>query len=111
MAKDRKLLLSHALSLLDSDARGMFVDELSEKVGEALDKARGNTAVVHSAVDLTEEEQMRIENLLKSILKRELQVSFHIKKELLGGFLITVGDWKLDATLASQLAFLKESLE
>lgn len=110
MQKDHKLKLNQALHLIDSDSRGLFVEALSEKIGEAVDKTRGKTAIVQSAVELTGGERTRIEALIKKILKREIDIYFRISPSLLGGFTITVGDWKLDASLNSQLEILKTSL-
>lgn len=110
MQKDHKLKLSQALNLIDSDSRGLFVDELSEKIGEAVDTARGKTALVQSAVDLNTAEKDRITILLQKILQRELTINFRTNPGLLGGFSITVGDWKLDASLSNQLNILKETL-
>ncbi len=110
MARDHKTKLTQALKLIDSDSRGLFVEELSQKIGEVVDNARAKTALVQSAVELTTDEQRRIENLLKKILQRQLDIDYRVTPAVIGGFAISVGDWKLDASLKTQLENLKESL-
>lgn len=108
MKKDHSKHLTRALQLIDADTRGLFIDELEESIGETVENAHGKTAVVESALDLLDEEKSRLEQLVVRLLKRELNMIYRVHPQLIGGFKVTVGDWKLDASISSQLESMKE---
>lgn len=110
MAKSNNDHLHRALKLIDSDSRGLFIEELSQRIGETVTQAQGKTAFVSSAVELSDAEKQRIDVLVHSLLKRDMDLVFRVDSKLLGGFSVTVGDWKLDATIVSQLKAMKEAL-
>jgi len=67
-------------------------------------------AEVESAIDLNETEKLKMEKALAAIFGKSLTVSYQINHVLLGGFKITVGDWKFDATLVQQLDVMRMQL-
>ncbi len=110
--KNKPSLINEALTLMDSDQSQEFVEEFHHSLNEAIEKTRGKyTAQIESAVELHDEEKKQITNLLETILKSKLRFQFSVNPRLLAGFKITVGDWKLDASITNQLEFLARRLK
>ncbi len=108
MRNDNNRKLQEALTLMNSEVHQVFIDDLKESVDRAIEKARGEkAALVESVTSFTPEEKQKLENILVTILKRRIRVNYSLKPNLLGGFRVSVGDWKLDGTLANQLNKIK----
>lgn len=101
--------LTEALKLLNSNGGEEFAVKLERGVHVALAEIHGdtNTEIV-SAVELAKEEKARLQQLLIRMLGRELKFNFHVSPVVLGGFKVTVGDWKLDASIAGRLKHMRE---
>ncbi|OGG26811.1 hypothetical protein A2960_01435 [Candidatus Gottesmanbacteria bacterium RIFCSPLOWO2_01_FULL_39_12b] len=103
MKKDNHKL-QEALDLMNFDTTHVFADDLQESIKLAVEKAKGEkAAMVESASTFIPAEKQKLENILDTIFKRRISVDYFVKPSLLGGFRVTVGDWKLDGTLACQL--------
>ncbi|MBI4058598.1 F0F1 ATP synthase subunit delta [Candidatus Gottesmanbacteria bacterium] len=103
--------LAEALTLVKSEKGEVFAQQLEAAVEDALIKTKGEKlGVVESAVVLTDEEKRKIQTVLERIIQRKLEIQFATFPKLLGGFKITIGDWKLDATILNQLEMLKEQV-
>ena len=97
-------VIDTALSLMESERAEAFIDEFHHGLFEAVEKTKGYTiAFVESAVELTPEERKQLEKELTVILRHGIEIRYSVQPELLGGFRITVGDWKLDASIANEL--------
>lgn len=108
MRNDNNKKLQEALALMSSEVHHVFVDDLSESIDRAIEKARGEkAALVESVTPFIPEEKQKLENILVNILKRRIRINYSLKPNLLGGFRVSVGDWKLDGTLANQLNKIK----
>jgi F0F1-type ATP synthase delta subunit len=111
MKDDRDKKLHEALDLITSEKSELFVEELAHSVGEAIARSKGEEeAFVESAIDLDEKEKSRIEEILTDIFRKKMTVNYFVKPNLIGGFKISVGDWKLDATLTHEIINLKKNL-
>lgn len=103
--------LNEAVSLLNSEASDAFINELESKITEALEIAKGEKlAKIESAVQLNLKEKQELESILNKLFKKQLKTIYEVKANLLGGFKIAVGDWKLDASLITQLNLLKANI-
>lgn len=67
-------------------------------------------AKVESSVSLTIQEKEDIENMLRRLLGRDIEVQCVVKPEILGGLRIQVGDWVADTTLANELTQMAQEL-
>src|SRR3989338_10427799 len=104
-------VIDTALSLMESERAEAFIDEFHHGLFEAVETTKGySIAMVESAVELTPGERSQLEKQLTAILKHSIEVKYSTKPELLGGFRITVGDWKLDASTANELSKLVQNL-
>ncbi len=111
MKDDRDKKLHEALDLVNSEKSEVFIEELTRSVGETMARSKGeDEAFVESAIELDAGEKAQIENILFKLFKRVVKVNYYLKQQLLGGFKITIGDWKLDATLAHEISSMKKSL-
>lgn len=103
--------LNEAVNLLNSNSSEAFINELELTISDALARAKGEKlAIIESSVPIKLEEKKKIEMILSQIFKNQINTYYETKPALLGGFKITVGDWKLDASLLNQLNLLKETL-
>ena len=102
--------LQEALELMNSETQPVFIEDLNESIQRAVEKAKSNkVAVVESVSPFTTSEKKRLEDILNIVLKRKVKVNYLIKPSLLGGFRVTVGDWKLDGTVIYHLEKIKSS--
>lgn len=106
-----KQIFQEAFDLMNSERNSLFLDDLEHKIGEAVLKTKGvELATVVSAVEFSDPEKEKFTGELKKILKREVHVNFRTDPKILGGFRVTMGDWKLDGTLLYQLETMKKAL-
>ena len=111
MAKNKRHQLEEAASFVDSEANESFINELQMTIAEAVEKAKGETmAGIESQVEFSQEEKSLLSEILTNIFKKQLDIRYTVKRTLLGGFKISVGDWKLDATLSYQLNLMTKTL-
>ena len=73
-------------------------------------KAGEVTAIVTSALPLTDEEQKVVNSGLAEELGQELPVEFRIDPAILGGLVIRLGDKVIDGSVGGRLEALRESL-
>lgn len=71
---------------------------------------RAMPAEVTSAVELTHEERLAIQNRLQEQFGSGLDFKFTVNPSILGGLVIRVGDKLLDTSIASRMAALRQSL-
>lgn len=104
-------VIDTALSLMESERSEAFIDEFHRGLLGAVEKTKGYAiANIESAVPLSATEQKLLEHELTAILRHKMEVKYRLRPELIGGFRVTVGDWKLDATTLSELNRLAESI-
>src|SRR3990167_7984690 len=89
-------VIDTALSLMESERAEAFIDEFHHGL--------------FGAVELTPEERKQLEKELTVILRHGIEIRYSVQPELLGGFRITVGDWKLDASITNELRKLVQDL-
>jgi len=68
------------------------------------------TAVVTSASPLSQETISRLKSLLEENYKVKVEMSEKVDERLLGGFVLRIGDQQYDASIASRLQKVKETL-
>ena len=69
------------------------------------------TALVKSAVALTDSEKSALQAKVKSQFGSDLAFDFVVDPSVMGGILVRVGDKVIDGTVAGKLAALKEKLK
>jgi F-type H+-transporting ATPase subunit delta len=98
-------------SLVVAAGRGR---ELPDIVDELLDMSATQegrqVAEVRSAIDLTEDQQTRLAEALKSATGSEVDVRVVVDPNVVGGLVVRVGDQVIDGSVRHRLAQLRESL-
>ncbi|OGG35577.1 hypothetical protein A2363_00745 [Candidatus Gottesmanbacteria bacterium RIFOXYB1_FULL_47_11] len=115
------------MQMLNKDARG-FIDNVAKyisrgpagrtvlpKVQTLFSKVttqakKERFATVRSAVALTDAEKASIAKTIARILGHEVECHFHVNPEILAGISVTVADWVVDSSFATQLAAITHSL-
>lgn len=65
-------------------------------------------ATVSSAAPLSEKSRKQIEDAVKEVTKGEVLLEAKVDPDLIGGYILTVGDKQLDASISSSLKKLKK---
>ena len=65
-------------------------------------------ASVISAVELTDEEKIKLEDKLKKMTGNKVEISYKIEPEIIGGLIINIDDKVYDGSVRYRLAKLKE---
>lgn len=102
------LNLKDTLKLIDESDE--FASELASTIEESVTAHKEHTATIESATNLSETEMESLKELLKKRLKKDLGFEFRVNPQLLGGFRVSVGDWKLDASLLTRLEQMKQQV-
>jgi len=74
------------------------------------ERAKRLRVKVRSAVPLAEDQQARLRNELQETFHREPLLETAVEPDLLGGMIVSVGDWVYDASVRSQLETLRKQL-
>ncbi len=101
---------------LDAKRQEKLVDEFFSGIeggkvvvleGEAME---GNSAIVTSALPLSDKETQRIEKGLQDQLGSDANIEFRVNPSILGGLVVRVGDKVVDGSVAGKLTALEQSL-
>ena len=98
------------ISLITNKKREKFLAEIAaEFLNQYNTKKHILKAVVTSANGIDDITRKKIMELVKEINTSEVIIEEKIKKEIIGGFIIRVGDKQVDASIARKLNDLKRS--
>lgn len=107
-SKDSKLVVQGLLGFLSDSGKTGLLSSVTDLLGEVVDKTKSaEEIIVTSQVTLTKEELGKIRQLVSHFLRRDIPAVNKVEKNLIGGFTIRVGDFFLDASLASELSNVK----
>ena len=88
-----------------------FLPDIAEAFARLVDQAKGTQQVtVSSASALSPPEEDRIRTRLREILKREVEVTFHVDGHHLAGLQITIGSTVVDNTIRGRLTTMRTTL-
>lgn len=90
---------------LDDDRQRRLVNSFLADPPAGVSELSGDTAVVTSALPLTEGEQSRIQSILNV-----QSVDFRVNPAILGGLIVRVGDQVVDDSIARQMGAMRESI-
>lgn len=93
----------------DIDLLQEVLDELNSMVASA-GGSRAVPVEVTSAIELTTEERLAVQNRLTEQFGSGLDFKFMVNPAIMGGLVVRVGDKLLDTSVASRLAALRQSL-
>lgn len=84
-----------------------LLQALVTRIGE---EARRRVAVVRAAVALTREQEERLSAALSRMVGQQVDVRTTVDRGVLGGFVATIGDTVVDASVRSRIDSLRERL-
>lgn len=110
--KDARTLIDNVVTYIKTDGKS---NQASEKVKTALNKIatseeKTRKAVVESAVELVPDEKIRIEKIVHQYIGTEINFTYTVKPELIGGVRVQIGDWILDTSIVNQLHHMQEEI-
>ena len=104
-------LARNLVALLASRNSVHLLPKVAEAYQEMLDAHRGiERAEITSAVALSDEQQTRVENLLKEMVGKEIVLTVRIDPQILGGIVARVGDRVIDGSTRTKLEGLRREL-
>ncbi|HXC06256.1 MAG TPA: ATP synthase F1 subunit delta [Bacteroidia bacterium] len=103
-------LTNHFLGLISDEKREEYLEMAME---EFVRKYKQNknilTAVITTAHGLDEETRKSVKELIKKQLSSEIELVEKVNKELIGGFVLRVGDKQNDASILGKIRLLERT--
>jgi len=91
--------------------RAGFLPDIAEAFGKIVDQSKGTQQViVSSSAALSQTEQDRMRTRLRDMLKREVDVTFHVDASHLAGVQIHIGSTVVDGTVRGRLKDIQSML-
>ena len=104
-------LALNLVSLLASRNSARLAPSITESYQEMLDEYNGiERAEIVSAITLSDEQQQRIETMLKDIVGKNITATARVEPHILGGFVARVGDKVIDGSTRTRLDDLRRQL-
>ena len=98
--------------LLADKERLAFLSEIAAWYGKLLDEAKGIVrGQCITAVQLSADKQSKLKDTLQKKAGTDIELTFAVDKDILGGMVLKMGDRVLDASLRAQLGILRETFK
>ena len=98
------------LNIITRKKRESFISQIAEEFILAYKKFKNIfTIYFESAIIISDEIRKKVITLLEDQTKGTVELIEEVKKELIGGFVMSYDDYKYDASIAYQLKKLKKS--
>ena len=98
------------VNLLSVKARESYIMDIAEQFANQYKTNKGiTTAVISSATALDEASRKRVLELVKGASNSEVELQEKVKADLIGGFVLRIGDTQVDATVLRQIKNLKRN--
>ncbi len=98
--------------LLADKERLAFLREIANWYGKLLDEAKGVIrGRMTTAVKLSAAKQAELKAALQKKNGADIELTFTVDKDILGGMVLNMGDRVLDASLRAQLGILRETFK
>jgi F-type H+-transporting ATPase subunit delta len=100
------------VDLLIDNKRLSILEDVAKKYTVLFDKLKGiEVAKVTTAIPLTEDLNIQILNKVKEITGKEATIENNVNPDIIGGFILRIGDVQYDASVANKLQGLKRQFE
>jgi F-type H+-transporting ATPase subunit delta len=98
------------LDILTSKRREMYIDDVANSfVEQYKEHKKILTAVIVSASGLDDTTRKKVLDLVKQTAQGEVELIEKVDKSLIGGFVLTVGDKQVDASILRKLNELRKN--
>lgn len=102
-------LTSSFLSFIVDKGREEILSSIITQYFHIMDENLGIVNIeVRAASDLSEQQTGEIKKKFESMTKKTVKISFSLDKQILGGFVVKMGDTVFDASVRNQLQMLRE---
>jgi len=99
------------LTLIANKRRESAIPEIAEEFINQYKLIKGiTTAVVASAVVLSDDAKKRIHQLVQTEVGGTIELETEVNPELIGGFVLRIGDRQLDTSIISKVEDLRQEL-
>lgn len=100
------------INLITKNRRESVLAEIADAFIAQYKVMKGvTTAVVTSAAVLTDEAKKKIENLVQKEVGGTVELQTEIDPELIGGFILRIGDKQLDTSILSKIGDLRQEFK
>lgn len=101
-----------SINLLIENKRLSILGDVAEKYTILYDELKGiQVAKVTSAIPLTETLNAKVLSKVKEITGKEATIESNVNPDIIGGFILRIGDIQYDASIANKLQVLKRQFE
>ena len=101
----------HLCCLLSLRNSVSILPKIADYVQEFLDADKGiERAEIVTAVQLTKHQEEKIKDYVSSIVGKELTLTNRVEADILGGFLVRVGDRVMDGSLRTRIEDMKREV-
>ena len=98
------------LSILTQKRRESYMDEMAKAFIEQYKQHKNIlTAVITSAIGIDSTVKAKVLELVKQTTSGEVELVEKIDKNLIGGFILTIGDKQVDASVSRKLSELRKT--
>ena len=99
------------IKLITKNRRESMLAVIAEEFDRQVKEYKGIIPItIVSATSLAEDTKQKIIDKVKSSVKGELEITEEIDESLIGGFMVKMGDTRIDASVLSQFNNLKQRL-
>ncbi len=106
--KNANVATTNLIDTLISNKRLALLNEVAASYTQLYDQKRGTqVATVTTAIPLTDDLKTKVLAKVKELTGKEAEVTNIIDENILGGFILRVGDIQYNASIANKLAKLK----
>lgn len=107
-----KDLTLNLILLVIKNRRESYLKSILEDFLQMKDEKEGIIKPVYTtAIELKEEEKIKLKKEIDSITNKNSKPSFEVNPELIGGFTINIGDSIIDGSVKRQLEMMRKSLK
>ena len=100
------------IDLLIDNKRLSIISEVAKKYTVLYDKLKGiEVAKVTTAVPLTKELNEQVLKKVKEITGKEATIENNVNPDIIGGFILRIGDVQYDASISNKLQVLRRQFE
>ena len=100
------------IDLLVDNKRLAILEDIAKKYTVLFDKLKGiEVAKVTTAIPLTEALNKQVLRKVKEITGKDATIENNINPDIIGGFILRIGDVQYDASVANKLQVLKRQFE
>ncbi|MCC5814572.1 MAG: ATP synthase F1 subunit delta [Leptospira sp.] len=99
------------IGILNQKDRMEFFPEICKVFSEGVDRVRGRQVlIVQSKESLSEDSLERIRKTMEEKFKTKVVLKVEINPDIIGGFVLRMSDYLVDASMQSKLSTIKKSL-